>query len=176
MNNESNTSLFSNARQREMYKADALDRVSKYNHPLSVTLTFIGNEKKVRHHAEGRFNTLRHKMSKKVNRNRYRRHKELIECVATQEYDREVRPHVHAVFDVPANMRQEDFLNIMTAYCGELLDLRTDAVRRDDLRKGIRKTPLIKVSEWTTAEQAVDYLMKEESKDRSMNFAEFVIA
>lgn len=96
--------------------------------------------------------------------------KQLIPCVTAQEFDNATRPHIHVIFDVPEQLKQRQFFNMLKAYIYELFDLR-QGVKRD-----LRFSPKIHYSKFNSAERAVNYLMKQDSKDRNTNFAEFVIA
>jgi hypothetical protein len=155
------------------HKKYALAKVQHYTNPMSLTLTFIGSASAARELGEERFQTLLHKLSKKVNKNAFRRHRELISCVAVQEFDDHTRNHIHAIFDVPERTTQEQFFNILESFAREQFDLRLSSTRD---KKNVNTTPLIHVSKWNGPKAAVEYLFKNRSKDTKENFSTFVIA
>jgi len=173
VNTETEQYTYSNKNIRKIYSKYALEKVSRYTNALSLTFTFIGPASRARLIAEERFTNLLHKVSAKVNRNRYKRHKELVSCIAVQEFDDATRPNIHAIFDVPKKMTQREFYSLLKPIAEKLFDVRQSYISKTQLRK----KPKIHISQFNNADRAVNYLMKKETKDlKNTNFAEFVIA
>jgi len=164
--------VFSNQKLREEYLAYSEERVSSFANPLSITLTFIGSSDKAKSEAQERFNTLRHKLSSRFIRNKYKRRGLLIDCVAVIEHDDHTRPHIHAIFDIPENTDKQTFLTVLKEKTDYLCDLRQGFIKE----RYLKIKPKIEVSKFNSAARAVGYIMKKETKDNRINFSEFVIA
>jgi hypothetical protein len=166
------SNIYNNRALQEANVLFALERVKKFRNPISISPTFIGSSQKAKKEAQERVITLLHKLSKRINRKRYNRNGELIDCVGVVEYDDNTRPNLHLIFDIPENINREEFIRRFEIVIKSVLDLRQGFISENSLKR----SPKYMVSEFNSAEQAVKYLMKFKTKDPRNNFTEYVVA
>lgn len=150
------------------YLKDAQNLVENFNRPLSVTFSFIGSEFRVLELMEERFNTLLHKTCKSINKNKHSKHGVWIKYFSIKEFDNNTRGHIHSIFNVPVGISYDVFIEIIQSFWNNLGDLRSGYIN-------LKYKPKIWKSKFNSADDALDYLFKEQTKDYSKDYSSFII-
>jgi len=145
------------------------ERVKGFKNPISLLLTFRGNDKDIIDEIQEAFSTFHNRVSKRVNKLAYKRRKKLINCVAVAEYDDNTRPHIHAIFDIPFNFTKEKLLEDIQYVTNRTFNL---SQKKKDYGKPVK----IEESIFNSTERSVSYLIKEETKDKRIEFSDFFLA